>query len=163
MQHITLAEIGVLTPASAASCSVPGVFTAASLLAKDSKTNEVRAWNPSPQRWVDGSIDGDIPTTRIAEMFNVNHFIVSQVNPHVVPFLTDEKGPQASQTAELGSVLEAGPSWLNSISNLARTEALHRMHVLAELGVLPNFFTKVSNVLSQRYSVSAVHAFGCAE
>jgi len=24
---------------------------------------------------------------RLSEQFNVNHFIVSQVNPHVVPFL----------------------------------------------------------------------------
>lgn len=83
-------------------------------------------------------------------MFNVNHFIVSQVNPHVVPFLTQDDGPLLTQ-ADSSSV-EPEPGWLNSISNLARTEALHRMHVLTELGVLPNLFTKVSNVLSQRYS-----------
>lgn len=137
---------------SAASCSVPGVFTAASLLAKDAQTGKAVPWNPSPQRWVDGSIDGDIPTTRIAEMFNVNHFIVSQVNPHVVPFLTQEDGPLPAQPNDSSSIIEPGSSWLNSVSNIARTEALHRMHVLTELGVLPNLFTKVSNVLSQRYS-----------
>ena len=25
--------------------------------------------------------------TRLSELFNVNHFIVSQVNPHVAPFV----------------------------------------------------------------------------
>jgi TAG lipase/steryl ester hydrolase/phospholipase A2/LPA acyltransferase len=140
----------------AASCSVPGVFTPASLLAKDAKTGIATPWNQSPQRWVDGSIEGDIPTTRISEMFNVNHFIVSQVNPHVVPFLVEEQGPLSAQLRYSDSVVEAGPGWLHGISNLAKNEALHRMHVLSELGVLPNVLTKISSLLSQRYSVCPV-------
>ena len=41
--------------------------------------------------------------TRLAEMFNVNHFIVSQVNPHVVPFLAKEEeiiGAEAQQGSQ---------------------------------------------------------------
>ena len=30
----------------------------------------------------DGSVDADLPMQQISELFNVNHFIVSQVNPH---------------------------------------------------------------------------------
>lgn len=36
---------------------------------------------------VDGSVQSDLPMKRLAELFNVNHFIVSQVNPHIAPFL----------------------------------------------------------------------------
>ena len=39
------------------------------------------------ETWIDGSVESDLPMKRISQLFNVNHFIVSQVNPHVVPFL----------------------------------------------------------------------------
>ena len=32
--------------------------------------------------YTDGSIENDLPMQQISELFNVNHFIVSQVNPH---------------------------------------------------------------------------------
>ncbi|EHL01072.1 hypothetical protein M7I_2933 [Glarea lozoyensis 74030] len=81
-------------------------------------------------------------------MFNVNHFIVSQVNPHVVPFLVKDdeaitKGAQSDRQ---------GPGWVYTLTNLAKDEVLHRMHVLAELGVFPNLVTKARSVLSQKYS-----------
>lgn len=36
------------------------------------------AYHPSPLKWSDGSVAVDLPTTRLGELFNVNHFIVSQ-------------------------------------------------------------------------------------
>ncbi len=30
----------------------------------------------------DGSVESDLPMQQLSELFNVNHFIVSQVNPH---------------------------------------------------------------------------------
>src|SRR5712664_3297012 len=81
-----------LTMHRAASCSTPIIFPAASLLAKDPKTGKEVPWNPVPNGgWIDGSVDSDLPMARLAEMFNVNHFIVSQVNPHVVPFLVKDE------------------------------------------------------------------------
>ena len=138
--------------ASAASCSVPFIFSAASLLAKDPKSGEAVPWNPSPQRWIDGSVDNDIPMTRLAEMFNVNHFIVSQVNPHVVPFLVKEEHLIAQEAQQSTSTVSAGPTWLNSMAHLAKGEVLHRMRVMAEMGVFPNSLSKAASVLSQKYS-----------
>ena len=43
---------------------------------------------PEGLTWQDGSLELDLPMVKLAEMFNVNHFIVSQVNPHVIPFST---------------------------------------------------------------------------
>lgn len=40
------------------------------------------------RRWHDGSLENDLPFRQLAEMFNVNHFIVSQTNPHLVPLMT---------------------------------------------------------------------------
>ena len=42
---------------------------------------------PKGVRWVDGSLAGDLPTQFLRRQFNCNQFIVSQVNPHVAPFL----------------------------------------------------------------------------
>lgn len=81
LNYVTAPNV-VIWSAVAASCSVPFIFSPASLLAKDLHTNELIPWAPAAQQWMDGSVDGDLPMTRLAEMFNVNHFIVSQVNPH---------------------------------------------------------------------------------
>ena len=131
---------------------MPFVFTAASLLAKDPKTGQAVPWNPSPQHFIDGSVDNDIPMTRLAEMFNVNHFIVSQVNPHVVPFLMKEEGLIGRGAPQVSPDVPVGSSWLDSLSQLAKGEALYRMQTLAELGIFPNLLTKTVSVLSQKYS-----------
>ena len=137
---------------SAASCSVPFIFSPASILAKDPRTGKAHPWNPSPQRWIDGSVDNDLPMTRLAEMFNVNHFIVSQVNPHVIPFLDREEDSLSSENFRPASTEAAVQSWLSTITDLAKGEALHRMRIMAELGIFPNMLTKTVSVLSQKYS-----------
>ncbi|KAL8800772.1 MAG: hypothetical protein Q9182_004936 [Xanthomendoza sp. 2 TL-2023] len=151
LNYITAPNV-LIWSAVAASCSVPFVFSAATILAKDPKTGEAVPWNPSPQRWIDGSVDNDLPITRLAEMFNVNHFIVSQVNPHVVPFLLKEEDCIAQQAQESTSSTSFGPSWLHIATHLAKDEALHRMRTMAEIGIFPNALTKAVSVLSQKYS-----------
>ncbi|KAL8794362.1 MAG: hypothetical protein Q9195_003060 [Heterodermia aff. obscurata] len=151
LNYITAPNV-LIWSAVAASCSVPLVFSAATILAKDPKTGEAVPWNPSPQRWIDGSVDNDLPMTRLAELFNVNHFIVSQVNPHVVPFLVKEEDSITHEARQGRGTVAAGPSWLDSAAQLAKSEALHRMHTLAEVGIFPNTLGKVVSVLSQKYS-----------
>ncbi|SLM39991.1 patatin family [Lasallia pustulata] len=151
LNYVTAPNV-LIWSAVAASCSVPLIFSAASLLAKDPRTGEAVPWNASPQRWIDGSVDNDIPMTRLAEMFNVNHFIVSQVNPHVVPFLAKEEDLIAQEAQQSSSTISAGPTWFNSIAHMAKGEALHRMRVTAEMGVFSNSLSKAVSVLSQKYS-----------
>ncbi|KAL8730846.1 MAG: hypothetical protein Q9166_003773 [cf. Caloplaca sp. 2 TL-2023] len=151
LNYITAPNV-LIWSAVAASCSIPLVFSAATILAKDPRTGEAVPWNPSPQRWIDGSVDNDLPMTRLAEMFNVNHFIVSQVNPHVVPFLLKEEDSIAQQAQQSTSATACGPSWLHSATHLAKDEALHRMRTMAEIGIFPNALTKAISVLSQKYS-----------
>ena len=151
LNYITAPNV-LIWSAVAASCSVPLIFSPATILAKDPKTGEAVPWNPSPQRWIDGSVDNDLPMTRLAEMFNVNHFIVSQVNPHVVPFLAKEEESIAQEAQQSSGTVAAGPSWVNSAAELAKGEALHRMHTMAEVGIFPNTLGKIISMLSQKYS-----------
>ncbi|CUS08251.1 unnamed protein product [Tuber aestivum] len=138
--------------AVAASCSVPFLFTSTSLLAKDPQTGLPTPWDPSPQRWIDGSVDNDLPMSRLSEMFNVNHFIVSQVNPHVVPFLTKDPPSSPSPSFITAPTPESTSTWGTKILALAHTETLHRLNILSELGIFPTSMTKLRAVLSQKYS-----------
>jgi len=151
LNYITAPNV-MIWSAVAASCSVPLIYTAASLLAKDPKTGEQTQWSQSPQKWIDGSVDNDIPMTRLAEMFNVNHFIVSQVNPHVVPFLEKDDQEMGAEVQKPDTAVAAGPGWVHTMTNLAKDEAMHRMHVLQEMGVLSHTLSKVRSILGQRYS-----------
>lgn len=116
-------------------------------MAKDPLTGQPVPWNDLHRQYIDGSVDGDLPMTRLSEMFNVNHFIVSQVNPHVVPFLPKDDCPSSVPKHESYTI----PRWLNAMTHLAKDEVLHRMSVLSELGVFPTSLTKVASVVNQRY------------
>lgn len=154
LNYVTAPNV-MIWSAVAASCSVPLVFNAASLLVKDPATGVHTPWNPTPERWIDGSVDNDLPMTRLSEMFNVNHFIVSQVNPHVVPFLSKDDfldPSQKTQDVEQAQSSGEAPDWVQTLTVLAKDEALHRLHFLVELGIFPNLCTKLRSVLSQRYS-----------
>lgn len=72
--------------AALASCAIPGVFPAVTLWAKNIKGDKV-PYIPS-RKWVDGSIKDDLPVKRLSRLYGVNHTIVSQTNPHVLPFLS---------------------------------------------------------------------------
>ncbi len=117
-------------------------------MAKDPLTGETTPWNDLHKQYIDGSVDGDLPMTRLSEMFNVNHFIVSQVNPHVVPFLPKEDGP-ANHPEQGQSFI---PRWMNTMTHLAKDEVLHRMTVLSELGFFPTSMTKAASIMNQKYS-----------
>jgi TAG lipase/lysophosphatidylethanolamine acyltransferase len=79
--------------------------------------------------------DRHSPLSRIAELFNVNHFIVSQARPYIAPFLRSDlehRPPTAGHAV-------AGGSW-NLTAPLLRLLALelhHRLNQLDALGVLP--------------------------
>lgn len=127
------------------------MYAQSELIAKDLKTGREVPWDADPDaKWIDGSVDNDLPMTRLAEMFNVNHFIVSQVNPHVVPFLEKEEETIAAKVQD--PAFSAGPHWMSSVASLAKGEVLHRLQVLADMGVFPTYATKLRGLLSQRYS-----------
>jgi predicted acylesterase/phospholipase RssA len=74
--------------AALASAAIPGIFPAVQLRAKNFEGKSV-AYMPQ-NRWIDGSVHDDIPKEKVNRLHNINHYIVSQTNPHVVPFLNEE-------------------------------------------------------------------------
>ena len=76
-----------------ASAAVPGIFPPVPLMKKDIQGNVLPYM--SRLKFVDGSVVSDLPIGRLMHLYDVNFTIVSQTNPHVVPFLNrrgrDEK------------------------------------------------------------------------
>ncbi len=70
-----------------ASCAIPGVFPAVTLMAKTA--SGARLPYVASRKWVDGSIADDLPAKRLARLYGVNHFITSQTNPVVLWALRD--------------------------------------------------------------------------
>lgn len=83
LTHLTAPDVTVAS-AALASSALPGLFPPVQLNARRSDTVVPYV---AGERWIDGSLQGDLPKTRLARLHNVNHFIVSQTNPHVLPFL----------------------------------------------------------------------------
>ncbi|PBJ80826.1 hypothetical protein BCY84_01028 [Trypanosoma cruzi cruzi] len=83
LNYVTSPNV-VLWSAVSASCALPGLFTAVQLIEK-LPDGSFRRFLPG-QLWCDGSLAQDLPRESLASLFNVNYFIVSQVNPHIIPF-----------------------------------------------------------------------------
>ncbi|CAG8433687.1 11265_t:CDS:10 [Ambispora gerdemannii] len=137
LNYLTAPNV-LIWSAVSASCSVPLVYSSAPLMAKD-KTGKIVPWNPEGHRWIDGSVENDLPMNKLSELFNVNHFIVCQVNPHVIPFL---------QTSLIPSFINRFVGWLLF---LAISELQHRLMQLSEFGIMTSLIYRLQAMMSQRY------------
>ncbi|KAJ6841983.1 triacylglycerol lipase SDP1 [Iris pallida] len=124
----------VIWSAVTASCAFPGLFEAQELMAKDRFGEIVPFHAPFPlgqeggqgssvRRWRDGSLESDLPMIQLKELFSVNHFIVSQANPHIAPLL---------RMKEL--VRSYGGNFAAKLAHLVEMEVKHRCNQILELG-----------------------------
>ncbi len=87
LNYLTAPNV-LIRRAALASAAIPGLFPPVQLRAKNFAGKSV-AYMPQ-SRWIDGSVHEDIPKEKVNRLHNINHYIVSQINPHVVPFLNEE-------------------------------------------------------------------------
>ena len=147
----------IIWSAVVASCSVPGVFGATTLLMRDEIDGSLTPWDPAGQLWVDGSLDNDIPAQRLRELFGVNHFIVSQANPHVAAFLPTDHGISESNPFSVPT-LEHIRNWCSFAGSCAKSELAPWMHHLtsltevSQLGWANRQVRMLNRLLSQWYT-----------
>lgn len=135
LNYLTAPNV-VVYSAVVASCALKGLFAPVELMAKDTFGNLV-PWNPPGSQWSDGSVESDLPIARVSELFNVNHFIVSQVNPHVAPFLHGE-----SRIRKIFPVAQ----------DLLVSEVRHRIRQLSLMGFDSKLVSNIQSVMSQKYT-----------
>jgi TAG lipase/steryl ester hydrolase/phospholipase A2/LPA acyltransferase len=124
-----------------ASCAVPGLFPPVRLMTKD-RLGEEKPYMASI-KWVDGAIQSDLPAQRLGELYNVNHHLVSQTNPHVLPFITDT-------TRKDG--------WSRFLTDLMKNEVQFRSKQFMQLasygfdaGIVKNLMEGVLAIVDQQY------------
>jgi TAG lipase/lysophosphatidylethanolamine acyltransferase len=106
------------------------------ILCKDLHGNIV-PWAPANatdfHHWTHVSYsDRDSPLRRIAELFNVNHFIVSQARPYLIPFVqSDMHGPTLVESRN--RVTQVSAFFVRAVG----LEVRHRLQQLDTLRVLP--------------------------
>ena len=83
----------------------------------------------SSLQFVDGSLGADIPTERVGELFNINTYFVSQVNPHLMPFIVRD-----NYTHEESLLRHA---LFNTSKTLVRNTAAYLVNQASALGLLP--------------------------
>lgn len=144
LNYLTAPNV-LIWSAVVASCAVPGVFLSSGLMAKDPRTGAFIPWNSGEDsKWIDGSVENDIPRARLGELFNVNHFIVSQVNPHVYPFLERKRHEPGT--------LKSANKFLRTILYLIHSEACFRLKQLISLKIVfPRQLHRLLCILTQKY------------
>ena len=137
-----------------ASTAVPGFFPPVTLAAKNDKGKK-QAYLPS-RKWVDGSISDDLPAKRLTRLYGVNHFIVSQTNPHVFPFVTAAKRkPGIVSTLEQAS-RKTAREWINASASLMEkplswSPAINRLTNMALAVINQDYIGDINILPSKRF------------
>ncbi|TMW64875.1 hypothetical protein Poli38472_009042 [Pythium oligandrum] len=127
LNHINTPHV-LLWSAVAVSCSLPGIMKGKKLMARDHEGNVV-PYDAMGKEWVDGSIQHDLPMETMASCFNVTNFIVSQVNPHVVPFMGEDVHTPGFRK-----------SIFHTLESVIAADVRHRLKMLAFLGLFPKIY-----------------------
>ncbi|KAF7548695.1 hypothetical protein G7046_g8582 [Stylonectria norvegica] len=138
LNYLTAPNVLIWTAAVASNASTPSLYgrRKTTMLCKDAHGNIV-PWAPANtidfRHWTHASYsDRESPLRRIAELFNVNHFIVSQARPYLIPFLqSDMHGPSLVETRSKTTQMTA------FLVRMVGLEVRHRLRQIDTLRLLP--------------------------
>lgn len=135
LNYLTAPNVLIWSAALASNASSSTLYASVLLKCKD-ETGAIIPWASAQETtfhsWRTTSYnDRDSPLSRIAELFNVNHFVVSQARPYIAPFLrSDLQHPNPSQAGKRGVTIP--------LLRLITMEIHHRLSQLDSLGFLPS-------------------------
>jgi len=137
-----------------ASAAVPGVYPPVTLAAKN-HLGEKQAYLPS-RKWVDGSVSDDMPAKRLARLYGVNHYIVSQTNPHVIPFVADGKKRQDAVSLIKDASIKTARAWYNVGATtlekpLSLSPSLARYSTIAQSIINQDYIGDINILPSNRF------------
>jgi NTE family protein len=100
---------------------------------------------------VDGSVSDDMPAKRLARLYGVNHYIVSQTNPHVIPFIRDSKRRQDALSLIRDAGIRTARAWYNVGANalekpLSLSPSLQKYNTIA-LSIINQDYVGDINIL----------------
>ncbi|KAI9819860.1 MAG: hypothetical protein M1827_006429 [Pycnora praestabilis] len=134
LNYLTAPNVLIWSAAVASNASASALYSHVTLQCKD-ENGDIVPWAETEEitfrPWTHASYDErESPLNRISELFNVNHFIVSQARPYLAPFLrSDFHQPNPGQDSRWSFTLP--------ILRLMTMEVQHRLAQLDSLGFLP--------------------------
>ncbi|KAJ3123428.1 hypothetical protein HK098_001921 [Nowakowskiella sp. JEL0407] len=142
LNYLTAPDV-LIWSAACASAASTGIYSTVQLLAMPSD-GSVRHWvsykSGEGMRFFDTRYELDSPETRLAELFNVNHFISSQANIFMAPFVPKDL------TRVLGPYKRGKRTVSSTLLNFFSAELNHRLHQLAQFNILPDFLRPVFHI-----------------
>ena len=144
LNYLTAPNVLIWSAALASNATVAPFYKPVTLLCKD-ETGAIVPWSTSHAQSLTALSfspqthhltaapysDRDSPLSRVAELFNVNHFIVSQARPYIAPFLSsDLQHPSSPRQARRHGLTFP-------LTRLLTQEVHHRLMQLDTLGLLP--------------------------
>jgi len=139
LNHITAPKV-TLASAVATSCTAPGVMQPRGLVVKDA-SGELKQFDLLGKSFRDGTITNEMPKDYLRSCFGVSEFLVSQVNPHVSPFIGIKSGIFQTFRSAVGRDLQS------------------RAQLLSEYQLVPSFFGRslfnTTKHLSQDFSAAS--------
>ena len=129
----------VIWSAVLASAAVPGILHAVELQAKTAD-GSLEPYKMVGRRWRDGVLRADIPYAALKQLFGVSYTIVSQVNPHVVPFFFRNRGSGGDPTLHRGGRGWRGGFVFSMLEDFLRLDMRKWLQLLHNLNLLPRVF-----------------------
>ncbi|KAI1808277.1 hypothetical protein F4811DRAFT_571300 [Daldinia bambusicola] len=136
LNYITAPNVLIRTAAVASNASTPSLYGSSrtTVLCKD-VNGKIVPWAPAnafgPGTHASAK-DHKSPLSRVTQLFNVNHFIVSQARPYLIPFLESDMHGPSLFTARHKRAQVTG-----HLFRVVGLEIRHRLHQLDTLGLLP--------------------------
>ncbi|CAO3631008.1 unnamed protein product [Mucor hiemalis] len=132
LNYLTAPNVLIWSAACCSTASV-GLFGSCDLMAKDKNGNIVK-WISSAVKWNHWSettpAESEAPLYRLSELFNVNHFIVSQASIYAIPFISKAQNLQHE-------------TLLHKLAYILASEFKHRLYQLDQLHLLPHILRGV--------------------
>ncbi|KZT62955.1 patatin-domain-containing protein [Calocera cornea HHB12733] len=143
----------VIWSAIIASAAVPGILNPVVLMQK-TKEGNIIPWNWG-SKFKDGSLRVDIPLQSLNILFNVNHPIVSQVNPHVHLFFFAPRGSPGRPVAHRKGKGWRGGFFFSAAEQYLKLELTKNFKVIRDLELMPQLLGQDwSSVFLQRFDGS---------
>ncbi|KAJ1535013.1 hypothetical protein HK096_003119 [Nowakowskiella sp. JEL0078] len=150
LNYITSPDV-VIATATIASSAVPGFLKPIQLLMKTSN-GELIPYKGAGKRWRDGSLRSDISHNELKQLWNVNFSIVSQVNPHVVPFFFFSRGMPGSPSAHRHGKGWRGGFLASALIHHFRLDLQKWLRFVREMDLMPRILgSDVSSIWLQTF------------
>lgn len=171
LNHITSPTV-TLRSAVLASSALPGIFPPVQLEARNAD-GEIQPYL-THRRWIDGSFSQDLPAKRLARMYGVNHYIVSQVMPGLGRENNARPGIRKIMTdasvATIKQVLRGYLDWLQRNSGVGpragmimnAVNSLMDQRFIGDINIIPdkgqNSLSRLLRMLSEEEMIDLIKA-----